>query len=41
LGVDYHWANGWLVGAAVTEGYVTPTFSLGGGFTQNNAALST
>ena len=40
LGVDYHWANGWLVGAAVTEGYVTPTFSLGGGFTQNNAALS-
>jgi outer membrane lipase/esterase len=40
LGVDYHWTNGWLVGAAVTEGYVTPTFSLGGGFTQNNAALS-
>jgi outer membrane lipase/esterase len=40
LGVDYHWTNGWLVGAAVTEGYVTPTFSLGGGFTQNTAALS-
>ena len=40
VGVDYHWANGWLVGAAVTEGYVTPSFSLGGGFTQNNAALS-
>jgi outer membrane lipase/esterase len=40
LGVDYHWANGWMVGGAVTEGYVTPTFSLGGGFTQNNAALS-
>jgi outer membrane lipase/esterase len=40
LGVDYHWSNGWMVGGAVTEGYVTPTFSLGGGFTQNNAALS-
>lgn len=40
LGVDYHWANGWLVGAAVTEGYVTSNFSLGGDFTQNNVALS-
>jgi len=40
LGVDYHWSNGWMVGGALTEGYVTPTFSLGGGFTQNNVALS-
>jgi len=40
MGVDYHWQNGWLVGAAVTEGYVTPTFSLGGGYTQDQGALS-
>jgi len=40
MGVDYHWMSGWLVGAAVTEGYVTPTFSLGGGYTQDQGALS-
>jgi len=40
MGVDYHWQNGWLVGAAVTEGYVNPTFSLGGGYTQDQGALS-
>jgi len=40
MGVDYHWQNGWLLGAAVTEGYVTPTFSLGGGYTQDQGALS-
>lgn len=40
LGVDYHWANGWLVGAAVTGGYLNSTFSSGGGFTQDEAVLS-
>jgi outer membrane lipase/esterase len=40
MGIDYHWQNGWLVGAAVTEGYLTPTFSLGGGYTQDQGALS-
>jgi outer membrane lipase/esterase len=40
MGVDYHWSNGWLVGAALTEGYVNPTFSLGGGYTQDQGALS-
>lgn len=39
MGVDYHWQNGWLAGAAVTVGYVNPTFSLGGGYTQNEGAL--
>jgi outer membrane lipase/esterase len=40
LGVDYKWANGWLAGAAITAGYANPTFSLGGGFTQNLGSLS-
>jgi outer membrane lipase/esterase len=40
LGVDYHWTNGWLVGAAVTGGLLNSSFSTGGGFTQNNGALS-
>jgi outer membrane lipase/esterase len=40
MGVDYHWQNGWLAGVALTEGYVTPSFSLGGGYTQNEGALS-
>ena len=40
MGVDYHWQNGWLAGAAVTVGYVNPTFSLGGGYTQNEGALN-
>ncbi len=40
LGVDYHWADGWLVGAAVTGGYLDSSFSTGGGFTQNVGALS-
>ena len=35
VGFDYHWLNGWLVGAALTVGNVTPTFSLGGNYTQN------
>ena len=40
LGVDYKWNNGWLAGAAVTAGYASPTFSLGGGFTQDVGSLS-
>ena len=40
VGLDYHWQSGWLTGAAVTVGNVTPTFSLGGNFTQNEGTLS-
>ncbi|WP_159010629.1 autotransporter domain-containing protein [Bradyrhizobium sp. S69] len=40
LGVDYKWRNGWLAGAALTAGYVNPTFSLGGGYKQDSVALS-
>jgi outer membrane lipase/esterase len=40
LGVDYHWASGWLVGAAVTGGFQNSTFSTGGGFTQDEGTLS-
>jgi len=40
MGLDYKWQNGWLAGVAVTEGYVNPTFSLGGGYTQNQASLN-
>jgi outer membrane lipase/esterase len=40
LGVDYKWQNGWLAGAALTAGYVNPTFSLGGGYKQDTVALS-
>ena len=40
LGVDYHWATGWLVGAAVTGGFLDSSFSNGGRFTQNVGALS-
>jgi outer membrane lipase/esterase len=40
LGFDYHWTSGWLVGAAVTGGFLDSTFSTGGGFTQNVGALS-
>jgi outer membrane lipase/esterase len=40
IGVDYKWQNGWLAGAALTAGYVNPTFSLGGGYKQDTAALS-
>src|SRR5262249_47139564 len=39
-GVDYKWSNGWLVGAALTLGYINPTFSLGGGYTQDSGAVS-
>jgi outer membrane lipase/esterase len=40
IGFDYHWLNGWLAGGALTVGNVNPTFSLGGGYTQNEGALS-
>jgi outer membrane lipase/esterase len=40
MGVDYKWQNGWLAGAALTTGYVNPTFSLGGGYKQDSLALS-
>jgi outer membrane lipase/esterase len=40
MGVDYKWQNGWLAGAAVSVGYVNPTFSLGGGYRQDSVALS-
>ncbi|MBU6464425.1 MAG: autotransporter domain-containing protein [Bradyrhizobium sp.] len=40
MGVDYKWENGWLAGAALTAGYVNPTFSLGGGYKQDSVALS-
>jgi outer membrane lipase/esterase len=40
MGVDYKWQNGWLAGAAITAGYANPTFSLGGGYRQDSAALS-
>jgi hypothetical protein len=40
LGVDYRWANGWLFGAAITGSFLNSTFSTGGGFTQNEGALS-
>jgi outer membrane lipase/esterase len=39
-GIDYRWQNGWLTGAAVSLGTVSPTFSLGGGYTQNVATAS-
>ena len=40
LGVDYKWQNGWLAGAALTTGYVNPSFSLGGGYKQDSVAFS-
>ena len=40
IGVDYKWRNGWLAGAALTAGYVNPSFSLGGGYKQDTVALS-
>lgn len=40
LGVDYHWTSGWLVGAAITGGFLNSTFSTGGGFTQDEGMFS-
>lgn len=40
MGVDYKWQNGWLAGAALSTGYVNPSFSLGGGYKQDSVALS-
>jgi outer membrane lipase/esterase len=39
-GFDYKWSNGWLVGAALTAGYVNPSFSLGGSYTQDMGSMS-
>lgn len=39
-GFDYKWSNGWLAGAAFTVGNVNPTFSLGGGYTQDSGSMS-
>ncbi len=38
-GIDYQF-NGWLFGAAFTIGHVNPSFSLGGGFTQDSDSVS-
>jgi outer membrane lipase/esterase len=40
IGVDYKGQSGWLAGAALTTGYVNPTFSLGGGYKQDTIGLS-
>ena len=40
VGVDYHWASGWLVGAALTGGFLNSTFSTGGGFNQDEGMFS-
>lgn len=40
MGVDYKWQNGFLAGAALSAGYVNPTFSLGGGYRQDSVGLS-
>jgi len=40
FGVDYRWQNGWLAGAAVSQGHVQSSFSLGGNFTQDDTVLS-
>jgi len=39
-GVDYAFAANWLIGAAVSVGTTTQSFSLGGSFRQNEYALS-
>ena len=39
-GADYAFAPNWLVGAAVSVGTTTQSFSLGGNFTQNEYAVS-
>jgi outer membrane lipase/esterase len=40
IGADYLFATNWLVGAAVSAGTTTQTFSLGGNFRQNEYAVS-
>ncbi len=40
MGVDYRWQNGWLAGGALTAGQVAQTFSLGGGYSQDDIAFS-
>ena len=40
VGVDYAFAPGWLIGAALSAGTTTQSFSLGGNFKQNEYAVS-
>lgn len=40
MGADFKGQSGWLAGAALTTGYVNPTFSLGGGYKQDTIAVS-
>jgi outer membrane lipase/esterase len=40
VGADYAFAPGWLLGAALAVGNTSQTFSLGGGFLQNEFAAS-
>ena len=39
-GFDYAFANGWLIGAAISVGTTTQSFDLGGDFKQNEYAAS-
>ncbi len=39
-GIDYAFANGWLVGGAISAGNTTQSFDLGGNFKQNEFAAS-
>jgi outer membrane lipase/esterase len=40
VGIDYSWASGYLLGAAITTGTQTPGFELGGSFRQKEIAGS-
>jgi outer membrane lipase/esterase len=40
VGLDYKWASGYLLGAAITMGTQTPGFELGGSFRQKEVAGS-
>ncbi len=40
VGVDYAFAPGWLIGAAVSAGTTTQSFSLGGNYKMNEYAVS-
>jgi outer membrane lipase/esterase len=40
VGADYLWAPDWLIGAALSVGTTTQSFSLGGNFQQNEYALN-
>ncbi|MGB6538620.1 MAG: autotransporter domain-containing protein, partial [Xanthobacteraceae bacterium] len=40
VGADYLWSPNWLIGAAMSVGTTTQSFSLGGNFQQNEYALN-